>query len=140
MLRLKCTGTILFCCICSSFSNLVLIFTPFVFPCLLYSIILFFFFFLRKLYSIIQHCYFYSLCHVPQSIFRCWILSVLCMLQCTPLQTNNLILYHFLFSLFYFSLFLNYFFIINPKIEFDIELKLVIIKFDAFTFSLSTYR
>ena len=100
----------------------------------------FFFFFLRKLYSIIQHCYFYSLCHVPQSIFRCWILSVLCMLQCTPLQTNNLILYHFLFSLFYFSLFLNYFFIINPKIEFDIELKLVIIKFDAFTFSLSTYR
>ena len=50
------------------------------------------------------------------------------MLQCMPLQTNNLILYHFFCStLLLFSLF-KLIFIINPKIEFDIELKSVIIK------------
>ena len=55
-----------------------------------------------------QHCYFYLL---PQSLFWCWLLSVLstvCMLQCTPLQTNKLRLYHFVFLLFYFSLFIYY--------------------------------
>ena len=65
--RLECNCTILSYCICSPLSNIVLIFTPFVFTCLLYSIsaLLFLFATSVRILVLTTECTVHATVHAP---------------------------------------------------------------------------